>query len=472
MHAHDEDPGSTGSDQITELFPILAAEDAGPLDPGARWVGEIQIGDRLADEVSLRGGEGYTRARLLVRDGTSVRGFVDVGVEGGAVLGREVRREASRLPVATTAVPAASASAALPVSVVVCTRDRTPEVARVVDSLLAMDHPLFEVVIVDNAASSLDTWRYVDTHHDPRVRVIHASVPGLAAARNRGLEAARHDIVAFTDDDVVVDRHWLSCLTRSFADPAVGCVTGLVPAAQLRTTSQVVFEQRVGWSSSLARRAYRLSDRDEHGALFPFRVADYGTGANFAVRRSAAFELGGFDEALGAGSPTRGGEDIDWFVRTLVGGHTLVFDPDAITWHQHREDDAALLSQAHGYGLGLGAWLTKVALDRRLAPLALSRSGIALRHLLTSVGARSAGADERPEGAAPMSGPGTTRARAANHDTVSGAGREEISGLLGGPRALLTARAQGRKAAPFRSFAPRMPVVAAVDAQGGPSSSQ
>ena len=44
-----------------------------------------------------------------------------------------------------------------------------------------------------------------------------------------------------------------------------------------------------------------------------------GTGANFAVLRSAYDALGGFDEALGAGTLTRGGEDLDWFVRTLTG---------------------------------------------------------------------------------------------------------------------------------------------------------
>lgn len=476
MHTHDEDrPAEPAGIEITELIPILSnAEssrvdaagtrprdtgplDADPLDIGARWVGEIQAGDRFADTVLLREPHHHTRARLLVRDGTAVRGFIDVGVESGTVLGREVTREAARLPAAP---PAPAAAAAPPVSVVVCTRDRTRELTRVVDSLLAMDYPEFEVVIVDNAASSLDTWRYVDAHHDPRLRVVNASVPGLAAARNRGLEEARHGVVAFTDDDVIVDRHWLRCLSRPFADPAVGCVTGLVPAAQLHTTAQVVFEQRVGWSSSISRRTYAIADGGVHGALFPFRVADYGTGANFAVRRATAFELGGFDEALGAGSPTKGGEDIDWFVRTLVGGYTLVFEPDAITWHQHRTDDGALLSQAHGYGLGLGAWLTKVAMDRQLAPLAWSRSGSALRHLVVSVGARS-----RPVGTA-ATGPVQV------HRTVAGAGREEITGLMAGPRALLTARAQGRKAAPFRSFAALPPIVAAVGSPGSTSSSQ
>ncbi|MFW0786026.1 glycosyltransferase [Gordonia sp. CPCC 206044] len=439
--------------KIDVLQPVLPSD--APTDTAeSRWVGEIQAHDEFADTVSLKNGAGYQRARLLVRDGTSVRGFIEVGVEDATVLGREVAREASRLPHVGTAND--SANTVVAASVVLCTRDRTDEAKRVIDSLLSMDHPDFEIVVVDNAASSLDTWRYVDGLGDPRVRVVHASVPGLAAARNRGLEEARREIVAFTDDDVVVDRHWLTCLTRAFTDdPSVACVTGLVPAAELRTAAQMTFENRVGWSTSVQRRTYRLSDKAIHGDLFPFRVSDYGTGANFAVRRSAAIALGGFDEALGAGSPTKGGEDIDWFVRTLVAGHTLVFEPDAVTWHQHREDDAALLSQAHGYGLGLGAWITKVALDRHLAPLALARLRHATGHLVTSVSRRSVGVSQ----AAPADSTG-----------VAGAARAEVSGLLAGPRALLTARAQGRKSAPFKRFPaadPEAPVFAARPIRGG-----
>ncbi|MET9202545.1 glycosyltransferase [Gordonia sp. NPDC003585] len=418
------------AEQIDTLAPVLGG-DGPPTTEDGRWIGEVQLSQPYADTVKALDSDGYQQARLLVRNGRTVLGFIEVGIDDGVILGREVCREMSRLPerAAHDSVPADLP----PVSVVLCTRDRTAAATRAVESLLAMDYPQFEVVVVDNAATTLDTWRYVDSLADPRVRAIHASVPGLAAARNRGLEAATHAIVAFTDDDVVVDRYWLERLVAPLSDPAVACVTGLVPAAQLRTAAQCTFEQRVRWANSLERREYRRDD-PSHGKLFPFRVGDYGTGANFAVRRSVAFALGGFDEALGAGSPAKGGEDIDWFVRTIVAGHTLVFEPDAITWHQHRDDDDALSAQAHGYGLGLGAWLTKIAFDRDLAPLALARAGSAVAHLVTSFYGR----------AKPRSAPSVP--------SVTGAARAEFSGLIAGPRALLTARSQGRKPKPFRHF--------------------
>ncbi|MFT4085815.1 MAG: glycosyltransferase [Gordonia sp. (in: high G+C Gram-positive bacteria)] len=412
---------------ITAIAPILT-DAADPECHDAEWVGEIRAADTFAASVALAESGGYRRARLLVRDGSSVLGFISVGVEDGCAIGREIAREASRLP-ARTDEPAAAPYRG-PVSVVVCTRDRPRDLRRALESIQQLDYPDFEVVVVDNASSSLDTWRIVAALDDSRFHVVNGAVPGLASARNRGVEAARHEVLAFTDDDVSVDTDWLAMLVRSFADPEVGCTTGLVPPAQLRNPAQLSFQRRVGWTPQLSTATFRISDGPANGPLFPFNVARYGTGANFAARRSVLLDLGGFDEGLGAGAPTRGGEDIDWFVRCIVAGHTLVFDPDAVVWHVHRDDVDDLSAQAAAYGTGLGAWLTKVALDRELRPIAARRTAAAARHLITSL-------NDRAHADGTTGGPSRT------------ATRDEFFGLLRGPGALWQARTQGRRAAPL-----------------------
>lgn len=422
---------------ISELQPILPGGPAQTID--ARWVGCAQVTDRFDDTVKIHYGSDYQHARILVRDGTRVLGYVEVGVEDSIVLGQELNREMRRLqPLATIDDTASTrtASELPPVSVVICTRDRTSHLKRVLESVLALDYPSFEVIVVDNAATTLETWRYVEGNNDERLRVVNAAVPGLSAARNRGLESASHEIVAFTDDDVIVDSAWLRCLTRPFADPEVATVTGLVTPASLRTPAQVAFQDRVSWGTAPSRGYFNWRDRHSHGPLFPFRVADFGTGANFAVRRRVAFSLGGFDEALGAGTPTAGAEDIDWFVRSILADHTLAIEPDAITWHEHRATEAELMSQAHGYGLGLGAWLAKVATDRRLAPHAVSRSVLAAKHL-------AAGVLSTRGALTSLKDPETGRLREA-------AAKAEAAGLRSGPRALARARAAGRRASPLK----------------------
>ena len=235
------------------------------------------------------------------------------------------------------------------------------------------------------------------------MRLVTEPRPGLSRARNTGLAVATGEFVAFTDDDVVVDRYWLAELAAGFSRaPGVDLVSGLVPSGELRTRVQGFFDDRVSWSKNLRGRLYSLTSPPPDLPMFPFSVGEYGTGANFAVRRSAATALGGFDTAFGVGTRTGGGEDLDMFTRVILDGRSLVMQPSALVWHRHRDDLAALRVQARGYGIGLGAWLTKILLDPSTARIALVRAPHALGRLLSlawrtpevSVVERTGGIDE------------------------------------------------------------------------------
>lgn len=368
-----------------------------PAWSGAVWVGAIDLTDVPGDDagtIGLRDAAGHGAVRLLVRDGVAPLGFVDLPVAGETVAVDALRAAVDALP----PVPQPPVPVRLPAtSVVLCTRDRADQLRGALDSLLAVDHPDFEVVIVDNAPSDESTRELVEALTDPRVRYVREPVPGLSSARNAGVRAARHDIVAFTDDDVVVDRSWLRAVASGFSrGDDVVCVSGLVASGELRTPTQRWFDERVTWSRNLAPRVHRLSAPPADRPLFPFAVGDYGTGANFAMRRSAILELGGFDEALGVGTVTGGGEDIDMFSRVVLAGGALAVEPAALVWHRHRADLEALRVQARGYGTGLGAWLTKIALRPRTLRMALQRAPRAVRHLVVGSAADGTTADTAP----------------------------------------------------------------------------
>ena len=80
------------------------------------------------------------------------------------------------------------------------------------------------------------------------------------------------------------------------------------------------------------------------------------------MTKSALNELGGFDEALGAGSPCGGGEDLDMFMRVILAGHRIVYEPSAIISHVHRADLAQLTKQMVAYGAGCTAALTAIVM--------------------------------------------------------------------------------------------------------------
>lgn len=246
------------------------------------------------------------------------------------------------------------------VSVVLCTRDRPEQLRQALDSVLTAAGPDVDVVVVDNAPRTDGTKSVVRDLADDRVRYVVEPRPGLSVARNTGARAARGDVIAFTDDDVLVDAGWVEALRRGFTRaPRVGCVTGLVPSAELETAPQHFFDEKVHWSSSTTPRLYDLVDNREPSTLYPYAAGKIGTGANFAIARAAYEALGDFDVALGAGSATRGGEDLDWFVRTLLQGWSIAYEPAAVVWHWHRRELDALADQLFGYGSGLTAYLTK-----------------------------------------------------------------------------------------------------------------
>lgn len=261
--------------------------------------------------------------------------------------------------------PAAAEAEAPMISVVVCTRDRPDSVVTALRGLTGLDYPSFEIVVVDNAPSSGATRDAVREQFsgDPRVRYVREPRPGLSCARNRGVAEASADIIAFTDDDVRVDKGWLAGIARGFrAAPGVSCVTGLIATARIENAEQLYFHLREGWGASCERRVYDLRENRDESPLYPYSPGIFGAGASFAMTRSAWADLGEFDEALGAGTPSGGGEDLDMFMRVILGGHRLVYEPAAIVWHFHRTELAELTRQMRAYGSGCTAALTAIVM--------------------------------------------------------------------------------------------------------------
>ncbi|MBE4718276.1 MULTISPECIES: glycosyltransferase family 2 protein [unclassified Pseudarthrobacter] len=389
------------SERVEELMPVeeraafmLAPAMESSLPPewqGARWIGALDM-DWLSDHTQLQllNHAGYHRARLLVRQGRAVRGFVDVEAPVGIVQRGVLDEAVAALP---AAAPVAPGEAMPSLTVVVCTRDRSALLRESLTAISQLDYPNFDILVVDNAPRTDETRNMVCVEfNDPRIRLITEPAPGLSRARNAGLRNAQGDIVAFTDDDVVVDEAWLREIAAGFERmPGTACVTGLVPAGELRSPTQGYFDDRVSWSKSVAPRVYSFADPPAGLAKFPFCPGAFGTGANFALHRITALSLGGFDNALGVGTRSGGGEDIDMFTRVIIAGYSLVVQPSAIVWHRHRDGLDELSAQARGYGSGLGAWLAKILLNPQTARLALARIPLVAWSFL-----QDAGASRRP----------------------------------------------------------------------------
>lgn len=263
------------------------------------------------------------------------------------------------------AVSEAVADRHLPsISVVICTRDRTDLLKGALEALLALDYPDREIIVIDNAPTNTSTAEFVARLP---VRYVKEERPGLDWARNRGIAEARHEIIAFTDDDVRPDRGWLRAIASAFADPEIMAVSGLVAAAELETLAQMQFELIYGGMlQKLDRRKINGSELSVQQLLW---ASDYGVGANMAFRRQVFAEVGNFDVALDVGTATRGGGDIEMFHRILAKGYATFYEPLAFVWHLHRRSDKALSKQLQDNGRGFGAFLLTCARNRTVPHL-------------------------------------------------------------------------------------------------------
>jgi len=254
------------------------------------------------------------------------------------------------------------------VSVIVATRDRPKYLARCLRALMALHYPRYEVVIVDNTPTTAATADFIQQAYsdEPRIQYVRENHPGLSLARNCGIMAAKGEILAFTDDDVVVDAYWLAELVRPFRGrDKVACVTSLVLPLELETQAQAWFEEFGGFNKGFTRRVFDRNDSADI-PLYPFAAGRFGTGAGMAFTAAFIRSEGGFDLALGLGARTGGGEDLAAFFHVIMGGYRLVYEPASLVYHLHHRDYTILRKQIYHYGAGLTAYLTKVILENPL----------------------------------------------------------------------------------------------------------
>ncbi|WP_411111487.1 glycosyltransferase [Streptomyces sp. c-19] len=391
---------------------------------------------------ALVDGDVYALVRLRGRPVATVVGAVAAGEDPAAVLGALARErlaaagprgDAERLAAARTGSTGRLAPPRT--SVVVATRERPEQLARALDSLLVQDHPDYEVVVVDNAPWSTDTYDLVTGKYTDRVRYVREDTPGLAVAHNTGLAAAEGTVLAFTDDDVIADPHWLTALTEPFAaDPGLGCVTGLILPARLGTPAQVLLESHGGFAKGFAPRLYDPAEPPADEPLFPFTAGSFGSGANMAFRADALREVGGFDPATGTGTAAKGGDDLYAFVAVLSAGFRLRYTAEALVWHHHRDTWQDVRNQAYGYGAGLTAYLTATLVrSPRLLPALLARLPRGLVHARTMTARRG----ETAGGAA---GDGVPGEHGTHHPWPRSLSRLERRGMLYGPIGYAKAR--------------------------------
>ena len=212
------------------------------------------------------------------------------------------------------------------VSVVICSKGRHSLLLQAVESVRKSSYPPedYEIVVVEE-----------DLEPQPIDGVVYVHLPlknrGVGYCHNRGVEHAHGEIVAFTDDDVLVDREWLQMLVSSFDDPDVYGVAGLVRTLRGKAAGET--EELLGLPGGGLRALARSG-----GAVV--RTVTLST-CNLAYRRCVFDEFSFLETSFGK----FGGDD--WYLGKQVSEkYKTVFNPHALVHHRPK---AAVDRLVHTY---------------------------------------------------------------------------------------------------------------------------
>lgn len=237
---------------------------------------------------------------------------------------------------------------------IIPTRNRPALVGASVASILAGEAVPAELIVVDQSCVPHPSLSSGRTQEGTEIRYLWQPSRGLSRARNTGIHAARHAIISFTDDDVLVAPAWFRSLIEGLiAAGGRTAVTGL--ALAIEDDRPGVFVPST--SSSEERAADRIVVHEGRARR------DVLNGLNMATRASAFGEIGLFDERLGAGARFAGAEDNDFGFRLLESGYRIVLVPAAVVHHRAWRTNRAYLPLRWSYGRGQGAFFAK-HLDR------------------------------------------------------------------------------------------------------------
>jgi len=218
-------------------------------------------------------------------------------------------------------------------SVVVCAYNGGHRMPACLTALERLDYPNYEIIVVDDGSTD-DTERVV--REFSKVRYVKLDHVGLSAARNRGMEEAEGEIVAYTDDDCEVDSGWLTWLAWSFESGGWDACGGPnLPPLPIGDDRGSMDDEAVVASAPGAPSHVMLNDVE----------AEHLPGCNLVVKKEVLQAIGGFNPTYRVA-----GDDVDLCWRLDAAGYRMGFSGGAFVWHRRRTSLWRYFKQQRGYG--------------------------------------------------------------------------------------------------------------------------
>ncbi len=240
-------------------------------------------------------------------------------------------------------------------SLIICTKNRAAQLSQSLTYIGQIRSKAdWELIIVDSGSTDETPLVIAEFLKSAtfRATTTYEAQPGNGRGRNAGLALARGKIIAFSDDDCYISPDYVDQVIEVFRDPRIGFAGGRIT---LHNSSD-----------------YPITIRDlDEPQFFPARSFIPGgaiQGANMMFLRQVLDEIGGFDNAFGAGA-LFSGDDIDACARASFAGWRGMYSPAPTVSHHHGRKEKHVRALKRRYAIGRGAYLMKFALNRTSAAI-------------------------------------------------------------------------------------------------------
>lgn len=227
-------------------------------------------------------------------------------------------------------------------SVIIVTRNRPVQLSQCLHALNSNTESRFELIVIDESSRTVNTNiinelgpGFMNNHYYKLDQI------GKSKGLNFGIQNCGSSIIAFTDDDCIVDKNWLSIILNTFkTKPHIAGVFGRTLPYQPERNKKLICPCTFGNLKS-------------HLIITPSRHWEsIGFGNNMAFRKEVFEDLGGFKEWLGPGSIGSNAEDAEMALRVLSSGKKLYYNSQLIVYHNrwlsHQEYNKQQLSYICG----------------------------------------------------------------------------------------------------------------------------
>ncbi|MCK9555234.1 glycosyltransferase [bacterium] len=232
------------------------------------------------------------------------------------------------------------------ISVIIPVLNEEHHISPCLDSILSQTRRHIEVIVVDNGSTD-GTAKIVErfSNRDGRVRLVKEGRKGVVYARNRGIEEACGDFIAFTDADCVAVVSWLGSLVRHFDESGIASVRGPNVLPREDTNTGNIIKETFTFFLPFGRKYCDFG----HSS----RQVDFNPSCNVMYRKEALRKTGLFSPDM---YPL---EDEEMAARLRKTGYQVLCDPDAIVYHYKKTEISDVFKLAYRFGKSRASFLKK-----------------------------------------------------------------------------------------------------------------